>query len=127
MFKNFDEWNEKKKQIDRLDFAYYVHPREVWWCSIGVNIGTEINGKHNVFERPVLILKKFNKNSILAVPLTSKVRKREYTVIFRHNNNNYAALLSQLRLVSTKRLNRKMYKMDSKIFNIIKREIRCML
>lgn len=40
---------------------------EIWWCSIGMNIGVEIYGKGGRFTRPVLIFKKFTANSFLGV------------------------------------------------------------
>ena len=77
--KNFNEWNEKKKEIhnniskkDILDKKVYFKDREVWWVSIGINIGFEIDGKNHDFERPVLIIKKINKNQFWGLPLTSK-------------------------------------------------------
>ena len=36
---------------------------EIWWCSIGLNVGDEEYGKGPFFQRPVLIFKKFTKNS----------------------------------------------------------------
>lgn len=39
----------------------YFYEKDVWWASLGANIGHEEDGKNKKFERPVLILKKFNK------------------------------------------------------------------
>ena len=44
MKKDFDSWNEKKKILNNNDVSFY-HEREVWWCSLGVNVGYEQNGK----------------------------------------------------------------------------------
>ena len=60
MEKDFDRWNEKKKYTHKREFADHVHEREVWWSALGVNIGVEIDGKHENFERPVLVVRKFN-------------------------------------------------------------------
>ncbi len=30
------------------------------WCSIGINVGDEEDGKNELYERPVLVIKKFN-------------------------------------------------------------------
>ena len=38
---------------------------EIWWCGIGMNIGREIFGKGAKFIRPVVVLKKLNKDSFL--------------------------------------------------------------
>ncbi len=57
--KDFDVWNEIKKQVES-------HPRfefnegELWWCDIGLNIGSEQDGPSPLFERLVLVGKKFS-------------------------------------------------------------------
>ena len=51
------------------------HEREVWWCSLGANIGFEQDGGGEDFERPVVILKKFNLDACLIVPLTARPKK----------------------------------------------------
>ena len=62
MEKDFDKWNTEKKLIDQriINKDKFFYPREVWWCSAGLNIGVESNGKNKNFERPMLIIKKFN-------------------------------------------------------------------
>lgn len=63
MQKDFDVWNNKKKELNNAVFNSYVHAREIWWCSIGINVGDEEDGKNSMFERPVLIIKKFNQQA----------------------------------------------------------------
>ena len=122
MSKEFDRWNGKKKELNEAEFGGYVHEREVWWCALGVNIGVEADGKHDNFERPVLIVRKFSRDSVLIIPLTTRTQIRPYHVMFEHSGSRAAASLSQVRLISTKRLLRKLYRMDSAIFDqIIKR------
>ena len=44
--KDFDTWNGLKKSIEcKQGGEAYAYPREVWWCSLGVNLGVEIDGK----------------------------------------------------------------------------------
>lgn len=119
MEKDFDKWNERKKVLQRGNFADYVHPREVWWCALGVNIGVETDGKHDNFERPVLVLRKFSRDAVLIVPLATRVKQNQYYVPFQHEGHQFAAVTSQIRLISTKRLLRKIYKADSAIFETI--------
>jgi hypothetical protein len=39
MRKDFDKWNNKKKEINNQDFFdLFFHEREIWWCSLGLNI-----------------------------------------------------------------------------------------
>jgi mRNA interferase MazF len=104
-------------------FSAYVHEREVWWCALGVNVGDEADGKHDNFERPVLVLMKFNKDAVLVVPLTSRPKRNPYHVPFLQEGKLFAAAYSQLRLVSTKRLLRRLYRMDGNVFEGIKEVI----
>jgi hypothetical protein len=47
--KNFNDWNDLKKNLDSLENHPLFQEREVWWCSVGVNIGSEIFGKSGLF------------------------------------------------------------------------------
>lgn len=107
--KPFDHWNIVKKRIEArvADQSLYFYEREVWWCSIGVNIGVETDGKNEHFERPVLIIKKFNGLMMWVVPLTSKQRDGTHYYRMTHEKGVSFACLSQLRTVSSKRLLRK--------------------
>lgn len=62
MKKDFDKWNIEKKIVDArvVNKNLFFYAREIWWCSTGLNVGVESNGKHDNFERPMLIVKKFN-------------------------------------------------------------------
>ena len=124
MQKDFDKWNDAKKKLNSNIFNGYVRTKEVWWCSLGLNIGFEQDGKHELFERPVLVVRKFSRDVALIVPLSSKVKINKYCVNFLHNNQEFSALISQIRLISTKRLNRKIYEMDGCLFNEIRDKLR---
>jgi mRNA-degrading endonuclease toxin of MazEF toxin-antitoxin module len=104
---DFDVWNVKKKQIDKYgNDNQYFNVREVWWCSIGLNIGSEQNGKNDYFERPVLIFKKFNNKMAWIIPITSKNKISQYYFPTNYRDKTDSLILSQLRLISTKRLRR---------------------
>jgi hypothetical protein len=53
MEKDFDGWGQRKKKID--SFVRFQHPKEkeIWWCRVGLNIGTEVYGKGKDYMRPV--------------------------------------------------------------------------
>src|SRR3989344_5471483 len=70
----------------------------------GENIGTEMDGKGDSFTRPVLILKKYDRFSFLAVPLTSKAKKGTWYFTFTHNDKEQTVVLSQGRVINYKRL-----------------------
>ena len=127
MQKDFDSWNSKKKNINSQMFNDLVHTREVWWCSLGINIGFEQDGKHQSFERPVLVTRKFSNDSVLIIPLSSKLKDNMFSFNFSHEGTQFSALLSQVRFISTKRLSRKIYQMDSPLFNQIHKAMKRLL
>ncbi len=121
MDKSFDEWNLVKKKINFQPKKVYYHPREVWWCSLGINIGSEQDGTGQNYDRPVLILKGFNRDSLLVIPMTGK-RKigKYYFYIGRISDRESSAIFSQIRLIDSKRLLRKMGMIDKATFAKIK-------
>jgi hypothetical protein len=74
MRKDFDRWNKLKKQVHKRDDSVRFHEREIWWCAVGVNIGSEQDGVTERFERPVVVVKNFNGRVLWAVPLTRTYR-----------------------------------------------------
>ena len=78
MEKDFDRWNNLKKAINTKDDTerVYFHEGDIWWARLGVNVGFEIDGKHKQFARPVIILKKYNQYSFLALPLSTATRTK---------------------------------------------------
>ena len=105
--KEFKRWNSLKEKIDGKERIVFFRKKEIWWCALGLNVGFEQDGKNNNFERPVLILKKFNKDVLWTVPLTSKNRTGKYYFQVKYNNRTFSVILSQIRLISSKRLLRK--------------------
>ena len=63
--KDFDKWNIEKKKIDYNIKNILPKKREIWWLSIGLNVGVEEDGKNNNFEQPILVMKVFNKQCFL--------------------------------------------------------------
>lgn len=119
--KDFDKWNELKKILHTRQEKVLFHEREIWWCSLGVNIGFEENGKNEMFERPVLILRKFNKYILWVLPLTRSGKNGDYYYrITQREEVDSVVILSQVRLISSKRLLRKMRMMKGVEFEDIK-------
>lgn len=106
MEKDFDRWNATKKKINgRDDERLFFHDGEVWWVHLGVNVGYEIDGKHAQFSRPVIVLKKYNQYSFLALPLTTNARPNKWRVpIGKVADEDAFAVLSQLRNIDSLRL-----------------------
>jgi len=128
MEKDFDGWNEVKKRTNQGKNAPYFHEREIWWCSIGINIGTEEDGSGQVFRRPVLVLKKLSGNSCFVVPLTASRRVHPMRIVVGMVGGKSAtALLSQVRVLDTKRFGDKVGYLDIKVFEMIRKSIKDML
>ena len=105
MKKDFDAWNEVKKETHKNNAVPdFPKEREIWWSSVGVNIGVETDGKHETFERPVLIVRVFNKEMLWAVPVTSTMKDSPFYYPFLFKNEDRSVILTQLRAMSTKRL-----------------------
>ncbi len=90
----------------------FFNEGEVWWCCIGENIGVEIRGKGTQFTRPVYIFKKYDQNSFLALPLTSKVKVGTWYVEVVIAKKSQTILLAQGKVLSYKRLMQKIEKLD---------------
>jgi len=126
MQKDFDNWNKEKKLTDSKEIGYdfFYYPREVWWCSVGVNVGVEADGKNENFERPVLIIKKFNKEMFWGIPLTSNEKTGEFYQKIKHDEGISWASLSQIKTFSTKRLLRKIGMIGEEEFEIVHEKMR---
>ncbi|MBI2674162.1 MAG: type II toxin-antitoxin system PemK/MazF family toxin [Candidatus Yanofskybacteria bacterium] len=117
--KDFDKWNKVKKQLNSNEDNVNFYPKEgqVWFCSVGVNIGYEQDGTGRIFERPVLVVKKFNNKMYWVVPLSTKHKQYDFYFNFVDPNGQKAsAILAQLRLLSIRRFIRDMYMISDDIF-----------
>ncbi len=118
--KDFDSWNEEKKYLEIKNHdTLFFHEREIWWCSIGLNLGDEQDGKNELFERPVLIIKKFNNRVCWVLPMTTKQKDGTYYHELKHDGKVFSVILSQIRLVSVKRLRRFVRKISPHQFELI--------
>ena len=101
----FAEWATLKPRIHfSKEPIVYFKERQIWWASIGQNIGSEENGKHGNFERPVIIFKKFNPQTFLAVPISTTGKEGAHRLVFGGKETRFVANLSQMRVLSSKRL-----------------------
>ena len=88
MQKDFDRWNHSKKKINAAADRPFYHAREIWWCAVGVNVGNELDGTGKHHDRPVLVLRPFNaetlfwkidnydKSDPISAPKTRAIRRR---------------------------------------------------
>lgn len=121
MVKDFDNWNSRKKNINQTGALPFYHEREIWWCALGINVGFEIDGTGDNFDRPILVIKGFNKNTFLGLALTGRKKEGKfYFYLGEIENRPATAVLSQIRLIDVKRLVRKMATLDQKVFEKLK-------
>ena len=126
--KDYDAWNEKKKSLNIriLSDDFFVLEGEIWWASLGINIGKEIDGKSGDFERPVLILLVINYDAIWILPITSTLRESDvYFYEIEFGGNISAVLLHQIRYISANRLLKLIGRIDEReLVNIRERLIK---
>ena len=128
MEKDFDGWNEQKKRINVRSDVLLYHERDIRWCQLGVNVGFEQDGSGLHRARPVLVFKAFSRSVCLVVPLTTSAKRNQYYVpIGTVGSRKASAIISQIRLIDTKRLDRKIENMKEDIFDRVRKAVRDML
>jgi len=125
MQKDFDGWNKEKKRIHTEEINRQYHAREIWWCSLGVNIGFEQDGTGEGHERPILILKGLSPNTCLAVSLTTSQKRHKMRIpIGTVEGKRAFVILSQMRVIDTKRLTNKLGFLSHSRFKTIRKAVR---
>jgi len=121
MSKDFSDWMLVKQKIQNNAGRPTYYERELWWCSVGANVGYETDGKGKAYVRPVLIVKDFNRSVFWGIPMTTQIKTGKYYFDLDLNNGRSTQLvLSQLRLIDSKRLNRRFGMVDKNLFLKIK-------
>ncbi len=125
MEKDFDKWNRLKKKIHSRTDVPFFHEREIWWCSLGVNIGFEQDGSGKEYYRPILVLKGMSKQTCFIIPLTASSKSHPLRPSIGIIEGKEArVLLSQVRLIDSKRLIRKIGYLNEKIFERIRKAVK---
>jgi mRNA interferase MazF len=120
MSKNFDDWNIHKKAVHATAVDLFCHEREVWWSTLGINIGTEQDGKGEFYSRPVLILKVFANGSVVVVPLTTSSKKNPfYFSLGTIAREQSFAIVSQIKTIDKRRLRQKIDTVPHSIFDAV--------
>lgn len=124
---DYSAWFEIKNYVNNKKQRSYFHEREIWFCYLGKNIGFEQNGIGRNYLRPIVILKKFNSRVCLIVPLTKKIKVNKYYFIFYFTRFKSNAIMSQIRLVDSRRLKYVSGYMNKRDHEILKQKIRQLL
>jgi len=97
----FVEWTKLKV---RLHFSkekpVYFREKEIWWASLGINIGYEQDGKNKTWM---------------------------YYYQFKYRGVEYSIILSQIRLISSKRLFRKLRVFPDLEFEKVKELVKALI
>jgi mRNA-degrading endonuclease toxin of MazEF toxin-antitoxin module len=100
----FDEWNQLKKLLHNKKEIIKFKESEIYFLSVGENIGFETYGKSELFLRPVLIYKKLNKQTFVGIPLTSQKKEGSYYFNFSYKQGKIStAMFHQMRVFDIKR------------------------
>ncbi len=122
--KRFDEWIKLKEKIHEIGRIPAIKEGEIWWAALGENVGVEINGKNEVFSRPVLVYKKLSRYGFMAIPLTSQSHEGKWYIPFVFQDKKSIATLSQARVMSVSRLYKRMGTISDLDFEMIKEGFR---
>lgn len=127
--KNFFDWIKVKEKIDKEErkeeiSSEVVRRGEIRWSVFGVNIGREMDGKGENFARPVLVLHTIGDSLALVVPLTSKKKTIPGYIDFTWLDNHDCICINQIRIVSTKRLLKRLAKVSDLKLKSAKEEIK---
>lgn len=101
------EWWKLHARLGEKKTCPLFKEGEIWWCSIGLNIGVEIFGKGIDFARPVVVFKKFDANSFLGIPMTTQRKDGSWYVPMAFGGQEQKAILSQAKTLDAVRLLRK--------------------
>lgn len=118
--KSFKEWFKLKVGLWNNENKIIFKQGDIWWCSLGMNIGEEVIGKGDKFTRPVLIFRKFTSNSFLGLPLTKQEKKGTWYVEITIHGENRWVMLNQARVLDKKRLTSRIGALDNTDFNKVK-------
>ena len=101
----FDQWNSLKKELNSKTISKYVNERWIYYLHLWLNVWFEQNWKNDQFERPIVVLRKFWK-TFLWIPLSTKHKQWKFYFNFSNKWRDNVAILSQIRLFDTKRVDR---------------------
>jgi mRNA interferase MazF len=121
--KKYDAWNEVKKRIEEETRKVYIRAGEVRWVSLGVNVGSEIDGKGVSFMRPALVLHVMGSHLALVVPMSTKTDSRPGYVSFLWKEKSVSLCVHQTRVISQKRIFTRQGKISPKRLIDVKKQI----
>jgi len=120
--KDFWGWHKEKEGAHNMRQRPFFRERDVWWGLLGVNIGFEQDGGKK-FLRPILVIKKFSGGVCWCVPLTKKRKTGKYYTDIVLLGIPRTVVLSQLKLIDSKRLHHKLGVVSDEDFLFVKTKL----
>jgi mRNA interferase MazF len=118
--KDFTDWHILKTKLQKSDKRLFFQERDIWLCSIGLNLGHEEDGKQERFLRPVIVFRKFTADLFWGIPLTTKIKLGSYYYQLNVNGKNTSAMIFQMRILDRTRILRKIWTLPASQFKEIK-------
>jgi len=130
-FKDYSDWMPVKSRINNAPARPTYKEGEIYWMSIGENVGFEQDGKGKLFARPVLVVAGFSRQLFWGVPLTSQHKKGGFyfELNIKNRKRTNIAILSQLRAFDSARISgsERFGRIDKNILKLIKNRLRSFL
>jgi mRNA interferase MazF len=127
ILKSVLEWAQTKYFLNIKEARATVRVRQIYWCSLGYNIGHEENGKGFKYRRPVLVFKKFNERLFWGIPMTTKIKDSVYYTKVKVGDIEQCAMVSQLRIMDASRIIEPMERMSETEFEKVKSAIKLII
>ena len=122
--KDFENWSKIKRELDKQENKQYLREGEIRWASIGVNVGSEIDGKGPSFTRPVLVLAVVGPYLALVVPFSSQNKTHSGYIPFDYKGKRDYACIHQIRVISQKRIFDRIAKISDKRLQDMKSKVK---
>ena len=123
----FVDWIKVKIRAHLSERHIEFNEGEIWWAALGHNIGVEANGKNAQFERPILVVRKFSRDSLWGIPISTQLKSGPYYFRFKHKDVSNCLNLSQIRLCSAKRLLRRVGHFPVSDFQEVRNKVKNMV
>lgn len=123
--KEYSRWHGIKVKVNNEKERLLFYEREIWFATLGENVGFEQDGRGENYLRPVVIVRKFNNEICLIVPLIKNKKKGIYYFNFSYINGFVStAILSQIKLIDAKRFSYKSGYVSKNDFLELKQKLR---
>jgi len=121
--KDFLKWFALKPSLDqRQEKIPSFSEREVWMCSLGTNIGYEIDGKDDECLRPIIVFKKLSHETFIALPLSTGMKQGSWYSPSDVKGRKGRYCLHQIRMLDSKRLKYRIERIDMKKFTKLQKD-----